>query len=113
MENKNLCFFIKVRKDEIELSEKETKRKGSLNSKDKVSNTNTAKSLPANKLKEYNSQLNTVNNILIFTEFIKELISILIHKFHFENLVENMYELYSNMLDNFYINNTSNSQTNS
>ena len=106
-ENKNLCFFIKIRKDEIELSEKEINRKGSINSKDKSSHSNTLKSLPPYKQKEYLTQLPTVNNILIFTEFIKELISILIHKFHFENLVENMYELYSNMLDNFYINNNS------
>lgn len=63
----------------------------------------TLKQLPANLQKDYKLNFDAINNIIIFSEFLKEFISIIIHKFHFENIVENLYELYSNMLDNFYI----------
>jgi hypothetical protein len=57
--------------------------------------------LPASYQQEYNSKLDTVSNIILFTEFLKEFIAIIVHKFHFENLVENLYELYSSMLDSY------------
>ena len=61
------------------------------------------KSLPKILIEMYKSNSNNVNNIIIFAEFIKEFISIILHKFHLENTIENMYELYSKMLDQYYV----------
>jgi hypothetical protein len=57
--------------------------------------------LPTSFQKEYTSKLDKISNIILFNEFLKEFIAIIVHKFHFENLVENLYELYSSMLDSY------------
>jgi hypothetical protein len=103
-ENPNFLILIKYRKDEMDLANlSESHRRRS--SKEKAATSSQTSTLPANLLKEYKTNFDTINNIIIFTEFIKEFIAIIVHKFHFENIVENLYELYSNMLDNYYINN--------
>lgn len=58
--------------------------------------------LPKNLVEIYSKELEDVENIIIFIEFLKEFVCIFSHKDKFENLVEEMYGLYSNMLDEYY-----------
>lgn len=41
-------------------------------------------------------------NYIIFFEFLREFITTITHKYRFENLVEDIYGLYSNLLDDDY-----------
>jgi hypothetical protein len=49
----------------------------------------------------YKNDLELIDNIIIFTEFLKEFVSIILHKGQFENMVEEFYALYSDMLDDY------------
>jgi len=112
-------FFINLKREEIKVNEQgeetitsENKKMKKEKSKSNVFSTpinilnsypQSLKSLPKILIEMYKSNSNNVNNIIIFAEFIKEFISIILHKFHLENTIENMYELYSKMLDQYYV----------
>lgn len=53
---------------------------------------------------EYQKKKKDLVNYIVFFEFLKEFITTFSHKHRFENLVEDIYELYSNELDNYYYN---------
>ena len=59
------------------------------------------KKLSKNLQETYKNDLELIDNIIIFTEFLKEFVSIILHKVQFENIVEEFYGLYSQMLDDF------------
>lgn len=60
--------------------------------------------IPKNLEESYKKDIHNIDNLIIFIEFVKELTSIMLHKFQNENLVEDFYELYSKMLDDYYYN---------
>lgn len=59
----------------------------------------------------YKQELINIDNLIIFIEFLKEFICVFSHKYKYENLVEEMFELYSNMLDDYYHNEKKNEDT--
>jgi len=101
-------LFLKFRREEIKLQEENnlnnTAKSRRKNSGMGIFNDNTDVNIPKSQIDQTFSELDTVNNIIIFSEFLKEFISIIMHKFQFENTVENLFELYSLMLDEFKVN---------
>lgn len=83
-----MSTFIHIRRSELNAEEPE---------KQKLK-------IPKNLLEAYKRDLLNIDNIIIFAEFLKEFLSIILHKYQYENLVEDMYSLYSDMLDEFYKN---------
>ncbi len=55
-----------------------------------------------NLINLYKIELNNIDNLIIFIEFLKEFISVFSHKYKYENLIEEMFDMYSNMLDEYY-----------
>lgn len=53
---------------------------------------------------EYQKIKKDLINYIVFFEFLKEFITTFSHKHRFENLVEDIYGLYSNLLDDDYYN---------
>lgn len=51
---------------------------------------------------KFEQHKDTVNNIIILAEFIKQMFSILIHKQAFETSIQNLFGMYSDMLDENY-----------
>ena len=49
--------------------------------------------------KKYDNLKDTIYNLIIFAEFIKQFLSIIIHKKSFEKIVQNLFGMYSEMLD--------------
>jgi hypothetical protein len=62
----------------------------------------TVSKIPKNLEETYKSELNNLDNMIIFIEFLKDFMSVLMHKRQFENLLEQLYILYSKMLDDYY-----------
>ena len=56
----------------------------------------------ANITQDENKEKSKIINWVIFCEFIKEFISCISHKYKFEELVENLFEFYSEQLDEYY-----------
>jgi hypothetical protein len=54
---------------------------------------------PQHLVEVYKKEETNLENIIILAEFLKEFTSVVLHKFQFENLIEEMYSLYSDMLD--------------
>ncbi len=54
---------------------------------------------PQHLIEIYRKEESNLENIIILAEFLKEFSSVILHKFQFENMIEEMYNLYSNMLD--------------
>ena len=80
-------YFVDLRKKELKID---------LKPKDK-------NLILTGKLKEaYFKDKNEVENTIIFAEFLKEFISIYLHKYKFESLIENLFGLYSKQLDESY-----------
>jgi hypothetical protein len=75
---------VKIRKNDNQYGEKKNVKK-----------------LSKNLQEAYKNDLELIDNIIIFTEFLKEFVSIILHKVQFENIVEEFYGLYSQMLDDF------------
>jgi hypothetical protein len=68
--------------------------------------------LPKYLLEIYNKELEYVENTIIFIEFLKEFVCIFSHKDKFETLVEEMFGIYSNLLDDYYDQNPHNNNEN-
>ena len=49
--------------------------------------------------KKYSEHKNTIYNLIILAEFIKQFLSIIIHKKSFEQIIQNLFGMYSEMLD--------------
>jgi hypothetical protein len=107
-------LFINKRKEEIRLKEEDdvnvysnscNRKKsgtglfGSNGSSQSVHQNSNINTLTKSDIEQYESELPLINNINIFTEFLKEFISVVLHKFQFENVVENLFDLYSNLLN--------------
>jgi hypothetical protein len=60
------------------------------------------KNLSKSIMEIYKRETSNIDNIIIFMEFLKEFLAIILQKFNFENLVEEIYELYSNLLNEYY-----------
>jgi len=56
--------------------------------------------IPPTFPEEYKKDIQICDNIIIFIEFLKDFVSIISHKFLFENTLDEMFDLYSTMLDN-------------
>ena len=73
----NRLLFVKIRKNENQYGEIKNLKK-----------------LSKNLQEAYKNDLELIDNIIIFTEFLKEFVSIILHKVQFENIVEEFYGLY-------------------
>jgi hypothetical protein len=73
---------------------------------DKTSTTTTTNkpSLSKEYQEKYDKMKETTTNLIILSEFIKQFFSILIHKQSFEHTIQNLFGMYSNMLDQNYYN---------
>jgi len=87
--NEYYPLFIKIRRHELGVNSIQS-------SIEKITNKN------LNNL--YKQELINIDNLIIFLEFLKEFICVFSHKFKYENLVEEMFDLYSIMLDKYYNN---------
>ena len=54
------------------------------------------------EMNEKDKDKNKVVNWVIFSQFIKEIISCISHKYKFEELIDNLFVFYSEQLDEFY-----------
>ena len=89
--NQYFLLFLSIRKNELGVNE--------INSVEKLPN--------KNLISLYNKEIYNLDNFIIFIEFLKEFICVFCHKYKYEQLIEEMFVLYSNMLDEYY-NNTDN-----
>lgn len=85
--NEYYPLFMKMRKNELGVNEISAPL-------EKLTN--------KNLISLYKEELLNIDNLIIFIEFLKEFICIFCHKYKYENQIEEMFELYSNMLDDFY-----------
>jgi len=87
--NEYYPIFIKLRRNELGVN-------SIIFNLDKLTN--------KNLINLYKSEIMNIDNLIIFIEFLKEFISVFLHKYKYENLVEEMFDMYSNMLDGYYKN---------